>query len=127
MAPPQTGFGINSKVLSRSPRPRESGDWRIKVKYETAGPLSSVFTSPEARVLDQAFLVGNMKQTIPMLEESTGLSFKTVQKVLQRLSGKGFVAHAGKIGNAQAYQFRVENDLHELIEWATKYQFTRTD
>ena len=89
--------------------------------------MSSVFTSPEARILDQAFLVGNMKQTIPMLEESTGLSFKTVQKVLQRLSGKGFVAPGGKIGNAQAYQFRLEKELRELIEWATKYQFTGAD
>ena len=95
----------------------------MKMKYETAGPLSSVFTSPEARVLDQAFLVGNMKQTIPMLAESTGLSFKTVQKVLQKLSGKGFVAPAGKIGNANAYQFKVENELHELIEWSSKYHF----
>ena len=97
----------------------------MKVKYETAGPLSSVFTSPEARVLDQAFLVGNMKQTVPMLAESTGLSFKTVQKVLQRLSGKGFVALAGKVGNAQAYEFRVENELHELIEWASRHHFAR--
>ena len=96
----------------------------MKLKYETAGPLSSVFTSPEARVLDQAFLVGNMKQTVPMLAESTGLSFKTVQKALQKLSGKGFVAPAGKIGNANAYQFRVENELHELVEWASKYHFT---
>ena len=99
----------------------------MKVRYEAAGPLSSVFSSPEARVLDQAFLVGNMKQTIPMLEESTGLSFKTVQRAIQRLSGKGFVAPAGKIGNARAYQFKVKNELRELIEWATKYQFTRTD
>lgn len=99
----------------------------MKVRYETSGPLSSVFSSPEARVLDQAFLVGSMKQTIPMLEESTGLSFKTVQKALQRLSAKGFVAPEGKIGNAQAYQFKVKNELRELIEWATKYQFTRTD
>ena len=97
------------------------------MRYEAAGPLSSVFSSPEARVLDQAFLVGNMKQTIPMLEESTGLSFKTVQRAIQRLSGKGFVAPAGKIGNAQAYQFKVKHELRELIEWATKYQFTRTD
>ncbi len=96
----------------------------MKVKYETAGPLSSVFSSPEARVLDQAFVVGNMKQTVPMLAESTGLSFKTVQKVLQRLSGKGFVAPVGKVGNAQAYQFRVENELHELIEWASRYHFS---
>ena len=99
----------------------------MKIKYETAGPLSSVFGNPEARVLDQAFLVGNMKQTIPMLEESTGLSFRTVQKALLRLSGKGLAAPAGKIGNAQAYQFEVDNGLRELIEWATKYQFTRTD
>jgi DNA-binding transcriptional regulator YhcF (GntR family) len=99
----------------------------MKIKYETAGPLSSVFSSPEARVLDQAFLVGNMKQTIPMLAESTGLSFKTVQKVLQRLSAKGFVAPTAKIGNAQAYQFRVENELHELIEWASKYHFASKD
>src|SRR2546422_4496467 len=71
----------------------------MKVKYETAGPLSSVFiNSPEARVLDQAFLVGNMKQTVSMLVESTGLSFKTVQKVLQRLSGKGLVAPMGRLG-----------------------------
>jgi hypothetical protein len=95
----------------------------MKVIYETAGPLSSVFSSPEARVLDQVFLVGNMKQTVPMLVESTGLSFKTVQKVLQRLSGKGFVAPAGKLGNARAYQFRVENELHDLIEWASKHHF----
>lgn len=99
----------------------------MKVRYEAAGPLSSIFSSPEARVLDQAFLVGNMKQTIPMLEDSTGLSFKTVQRAIQRLSGKGFVAPAGKIGNAQAYQFKVKNELRELIEWATKYQFSRTD
>ncbi len=96
----------------------------MKVKYETAGPLSSVFiNSPEARVLDQAFLVGNMKQTVSMLVESTGLSFKTVQKVLQRLSGKGLVTPTEKIGNAQAYQFSVENELHELIEWASKHHF----
>jgi predicted transcriptional regulator len=87
--------------------------------------LSSVFSGPEARILDQAFIVGNMKQTIPMLEESTGLTFKTVQTVLQRLSGKGFVAPAGKIGNARAYQFRVEDELRELIEWASKYNFAR--
>lgn len=53
----------------------------MNVKHETAGPFSSVVSSPEARVLDQAFLVGNMKQTIPMLEESTGLGFKTVQRL----------------------------------------------
>ena len=96
----------------------------MKVKYETAGPLSSVFiSSPEARVLDQAFLVGNMRQTASMLVESTGLSFKTVQKVLQRLSERGLTAPMGKIGNAQAYQFSVENELHELIEWASKHHF----
>ena len=66
-----------------------------------------------------------MKQTIPMLEESTGLSFKTVQKVLQRLSGMGFVVPAGKIGNAQAYQFRVYGELRGLIGWASKYRFAR--
>ena len=97
----------------------------MKIKSETVGPLSSVFSGPGARVLDQAFLVGNMRQTIPMLEESTGLNFKTVQRALLRLSGKGLVAPAGKIGNARAYQFRVEDELRELIEWAAKYQFTR--
>jgi len=92
----------------------------MKVKYETAGPLSSIFTSPEARVLDQAFLVGNMSQTVSMLVESTGLSFKTVQKVLQRLSASDFIAPAEKVGNAQAYQFRVEKELRALVEWASR-------
>lgn len=113
---------MNSKV-KWLPNVPESDDYGVKIKYETAGPLSSVFNSPETWVLDQAFLVGNMKQTIPMLEESTGLSFKTVQKVLQRLSGLSLVTPAGKIGNAQAYQFRVEDELRELIQWASKYHF----
>ena len=95
--------------------------------YENLGPLSSIFGSVEARVLDQCLLVGNMEQTISMLEESTNLSFKTVQKVVDRFVSKKIMQPTRKIGNAQAYKFNVENDLHELIDWASKYQFSRTD
>jgi DNA-binding transcriptional regulator YhcF (GntR family) len=88
----------------------------------SVGPLFSVFGSPVAKVLDQAMLVGNMEQTISILADSTGLHFKTVKGVVDQLVTKGFMEKTRRIGNAQAYKFKVENDLHELIEWATKYQ-----
>lgn len=95
--------------------------------YGKLGPLSSIFRNAEARVLDQSMLVGNMEQTISMLTESTSLSFKTVQKIVGKFVDKGFMEPTRKIGNAQAYRFDVENDLHDMIEWASKYQFTRSD
>ena len=91
------------------------------------GPLASIFGNAQARVLDQSMIVGNMEQTVSMLAESTGLSFKTVQSIVKTFVSKGFMSPTRKIGNAQAYRFNVENDLHEMIEWATKYQFTRPD
>jgi hypothetical protein len=96
-------------------------------RYEGLGPLSSMFGSAEARVLDQSLLVGNMEQTISMLGESTGMSFKTVQKVVNKFVAKKLMEPTRKIGNAQAYKFNVERDLHELIDWASKYQSSRTD
>jgi DNA-binding transcriptional MocR family regulator len=94
-------------------------------RYEDAGPLASLFASAEARVLDQSLIVGNMEQTISMLSDSTGLSFKTVQKVVKEFVDKGFLLPTRRIGNAQAYSFQVENHLHDLVGWATKYQFSR--
>lgn len=94
-------------------------------RYEDAGPLASLFGSAQAKVLDQCLIVGNMEQTISMLSESTRLSFKTVQKVVKEFVEKGFMRPTRRIGNAQAYSFQVENHLHDLIDWATKYQFSR--
>ncbi|MDG6964193.1 MAG: hypothetical protein JRM74_00485 [Nitrososphaerota archaeon] len=92
-----------------------------------AGPLASIFGNAESKVLDQSLIVGAMEQTVSMLSESTGMSFSTVQNVVKKFVEKGFMKPTRKIGNAQAYSFQVENDLHVLIKWATKYQFTRTD
>jgi hypothetical protein len=96
-------------------------------KYESSGPFSSIFGSAEARVLDQSLLVGNMEQTISMLGESTGMSFKTVQKVVNKFVERKVMEPTRKIGNAQAYKFKLENDMHELVDWASKYQSSRTD
>lgn len=82
------------------------------------GPFGQVFGGPVARVLDQARYVGNMEQTIPMLADSTGLTFKTVQKTIAKLIKYGFVRRSRKISNAQTYRFEVENGLHELLAWA---------
>ena len=94
--------------------------------HREVGPLTSIFGNAESKVLDQVLIVGNMEQTISMLEESTGLTFSTVQKVVKKFVEKGFMKPTRKIGNAQAYSFQVENDLHELIEWASNYQLTMT-
>jgi DNA-binding GntR family transcriptional regulator len=82
------------------------------------GPFTQVFGGPVATVLDQALYVGDMEQTIPLLVESTGLSFKTVQKAIKQLNKFGLVKRSRRIGNAQTYRFDVGNDLHELIMWA---------
>ena len=89
------------------------------------GVLTRVFGGPVAKVLDQAVYVGSMEQTIPMLVESTGLSFKTAQKAILELNKLGLVKRSRKIGNAQTYRFDVRNDLHELIAWAEKLKISR--
>ena len=89
------------------------------------GALTQVFSGPVAKVLDQAVYVGSMEQSIPMLVESTGLTFKTVQKVILKLNKLGLVKRGRKIGNAQTYRFDVENDLHGLIAWAEGLKIRR--
>ena len=89
------------------------------------GVLTQVFGGPVAKVLDQATYVGSMEQTIPMLVESTGLSFKTAQKAVLELNKLGLVKRSRKIGNAQTYRFDVRNDLHELIAWTEKLKINR--
>src|SRR5208283_2164760 len=89
------------------------------------GPFTQVFGGPVAKVLDQALYVGNMEQTIPMMVESTGLSFKTVQKAVKQLNKFGLVKKSRKIGNTQTYRFDVGKDLHELIMWSEHLKLGR--
>ena len=95
------------------------GRWKLD-SFE--GPFSSIFRSPTARVLDEARIVGNMEQTVSMLSKSTGLDYKTVKNALVHLIRVGVVRRGRKIGNAQAYRFNVENELHDLLDWATQIQ-----
>ena len=96
-------------------------------EYATRGPFSSIFGGPTARLFDQALIVGNMEQTISILAESTNLSYKTTKTALQKLEKMGLVAATRKIGNAQAYRFRVENHMSELLACGAEYQRSRTD
>jgi len=96
-------------------------------EYATRGPFASIFGGPVARVLDQALIVGKMEQTIAILADSTNLSYKTTKEALERLVKMGFVAPTRKIGNAQAYQFQVENHLSGLLACAAEFQRQRTD
>ncbi len=89
------------------------------------GALTQVFGGPVAKVLDQAMYVGQMEQTIPTLVESTGLTYKTVQKAIVKLNKLGLVERSRKMGNTQTYRFDVETDLHELIAWAEKLEIRR--
>jgi len=89
------------------------------------GVLTQVFGGPIAKVLDQAMYVGNMEQTIPMLVESTGLTYKTVQKAVVKLNRLGVVKRSRRVGNAQTYRFDVRNDLHDLVMWAETLKIER--
>lgn len=95
------------------------------MKLVEDGALTQVFGGPVAKVLDQAMYVGSMEQTIPMLAESTGLTFKTVQKAVAKLNKLGLVKRSRKIGNAQTYRFDVKHDLHELVIWAEGLKVSR--
>ena len=94
-------------------------------EYATRGPFSRIFQNSIARVLDQSLLVGTMEQTISMLAESTNLSYKTVEKAVEHLEDVGFIKYSRQIGNAKAYSFDVENDLHEFIQCALNFQFKK--
>ena len=96
-------------------------------EYATRGPFYSIFGGPIARLLDQALIVGNMEQTISILAESTNLSYKTTKEALEKLVKMGFAAPTRKIGNAQAYRFRVENHLTGLLACGAEFQRNRTD
>jgi hypothetical protein len=91
-------------------------------EYATAGPLARLFNSPEAKLLDQVRVVGNMEQTIAMLSEAANLSFKTTQRVVKKLIELDLMLPTRKLGNAQGYRFIVEGELRELVGWTDKLQ-----
>ena len=92
------------------------------------GSLTTLFGNPQgraiAKMLDQSVLVGNMEQSIRMLADATELDYKTVQKSLERLAAWGLVKKGRKIGITQTYRFDVEDDLHDLVNFARKMQLT---
>ena len=92
------------------------------------GSLTTLFGNPQgraiAKLLDQSVLVGNMEQSIRMLADAADLDYKTVQKSLERLVAWGLVKKGRKIGITQTYRFNVENDLHDLVNFARKMQLT---
>lgn len=96
-------------------------------EYAIRGPFASIFGGPAARLFDQALVVGNMEQTISILSESTNLSYKTTKAALEKLRKMGFVVPTRRIGNAQAYKFLVENDMHELLSCGERFQRKRRD
>jgi len=87
--------------------------------------LTQVFGGPTAKVLDQAMYVGSMEQTIPMLVQSTGLTYKTVQRAVAKLNRLGLVRRSRKVGNAQTYRFDLRHDLHGLVAWAEGLRIDR--
>ncbi len=96
-------------------------------EYAMTGLLTRIFSSPEARVLDQSLIVGNMEQTISMLCESTNLSFKTVKRIVDRFVSLKLIIPTRKIANAQAYRFKVEDRLQGLIKWVDQFQIDTID
>jgi hypothetical protein len=100
---------------------------REQEEYATRGPFSSMFGGPVARLFDQALIVGNTEQTISILADSTSLSYKTTKVALEKLKKMGFVVPTRRIGNAQAYKFLVENEMHELLSCGEKFQRKRRD
>jgi len=96
-------------------------------EYATRGPFASIFGGPVARLFDQAYIVGNMEQTISLLADSANLSYKTTKEALEKLVAMKFVVPTRKIGNAQAYKFHVENQMSGLLACGAEFQRQRAD
>lgn len=75
-----------------------------------------------ARVLDQAKIAGNVEQTVSMLSEATKLDYETVQSALEQLTRLGLAQPTGKMGNALAYKFNIENKLGSRIDLTSQLQ-----
>jgi hypothetical protein len=112
------------ETLKRRAPEREKAE---QEEYATRGPFASIFGGPVARLFDQALIVGKMEQTITILADSTNLSYKTTKEALEKLIKMGFVVPTRKIGNAQAYQFQVENHMNGLLVCGAEFQRQRTD
>jgi hypothetical protein len=94
-------------------------------EYATRGPFFQLFRSPEARVLDQACIVGWMRQTVSMLAESANLTPMKTREIVRRLRRQGLIRKGTRQGRIQAYRFNVEKEpLKSLILWATKVALT---
>jgi hypothetical protein len=96
-------------------------------KSQLGLPLTDIFGSAEAKVLDQSLIVGNMKQTISMLAESTDLSPDVVDAAVKKLVSLHLMyvlKHAE--GKPPTYCFNL-GELNGLIQWATVYQLQRRD
>lgn len=96
-------------------------------EYASRGPFASIFGGSVARLIDQALIVGNSEQTVSLLSESINLSYKTTKEAILKLVAMGFMIPTRKIGNAQAYKFRVENHLSGLLACGAKFQRERED
>lgn len=114
-------------VMETPKRPTPEKQIDEQEEYATRGPFASIFGGPVARLLDQALIVGKMEQTIAILADSTNLSYKTTKEALEKLVKIGFVTPTRKLGNAQAYQFQVENHLSGLLACGAEFQRQRTD
>ena len=86
------------------------------------GPLTRIFQNSTAKILDQSLLVGEMEQTIPMLQESANLAYKTVAKEINHLVKLGLMEESRRIGNARTFKFKVENHMSSLIACAQQMQ-----
>jgi predicted transcriptional regulator len=95
-------------------------------EYATNGPFFQLFTSPVARVLDQAAIVGNSEQTISMLAESANLAHEKVQAIVTRLRKQGFIRKGRRHGRTHTYRFNVEKPpLKSLLHLAHQIQLSR--
>jgi hypothetical protein len=65
-----------------------SKDSKDAEEYSTRGHFTSIFGGPVARLLDQALIVGIMKQTVTILAESTNQSYKTTKTAYCKNSKK---------------------------------------
>ena len=73
--------------------------------------LSELFGGSVAKILDQSVIVGNMKQTAFTLSELTGLSAKTVRKVVNKLVKLGLMEQFQK-NKTKYYRFKTQKIRH---------------
>lgn len=82
-----------------------------KLTQDEGGPLSRLFKSSTARILDHFLCMDCFEYSKTEIAEATELSIRTVMRELPILESYGIIKHTGTVGQAEKYKTNINNPI----------------